>query len=220
MDGIHDMGGMHGFGRIPIEDDYVFDSDWQRRSFALAEALAPITPFGTDEHRQAIERIPPSDYLKLDYFEKWAVATESLLKQAGHISQDELDVGAKLFHADVGDRSPVTGPELVQAMKQGVPLKFPDDSQPQRFSEGDVVLVSSESPYLHTRLPRYVRGKTGLVASAEGVFAFPDAAVGGVGAPRQHCYTVAFSSETLWGREAEPNEVIHLDLWESYLEPA
>ena len=222
MDGIHDLGGMHGFGPIPItKGDYVFKADWQRRAFALAEVLAGAAQYGADQHRQAIERMPAVAYLRLDYFEKWMVATEALLIAAGLVNAEELRTGRKLFDVDRA-RDGKVGPEaLIAAVKAGAQLSFPDDTQKPRFAIGDRVRVTTDSPAGHTRSPRYLRGRSGAIVADNGVFQFADAMAAGRGPEPQHCYTVAFTAQEVWGRTAEEaQDMIHADLWESYLEPA
>lgn len=221
MDGIHDLGGMHGFGPVPIkEQNYTFKFDWQRRAFALVEALAGPTPYGADVHRQEIERIEPVDYLRLDYFEKWLIATESLLKKAGLVSQEELETGKKGFDVDLSRHRPVGPDELVAIMKQGAHLMYPPETRAPQFTIDQMIRVRAHSVPGHTRVPRYLRGHIGKIVDDVGVFQFADSVASGQGPSPQHCYTVAFSAKTLWGCGAEADDDIYADLWESYLEPA
>ncbi|QIG49104.1 nitrile hydratase subunit beta [Nordella sp. HKS 07] len=222
MDGIHDLGGMHGFGPVPIKKgDYVFKADWQRRAFALAEILAGPAHYGADQHRQAIERMPAVDYLRLDYFEKWMVATEALLIEAGLVNAEELRTGRKLFDVDLSRHRKIGPENLISAVKSGAELSFPDDTRKPHFALGDRVRMLTDSPAGHTRSPRYLRGRTGEIVAGHGVFQFADAMAAGRGAEPQHCYTVAFTAREVWGRSAEEaQDMIHADMWESYLEPA
>ncbi len=92
MDGVHDMGGMHGFGAIAREDDEpVFHADWERRVFAL-DLLAEtfIEGANIDAFRHAIERLEPATYLTASYYEKWALALESLLVEGGVVTRAEI----------------------------------------------------------------------------------------------------------------------------------
>lgn len=221
MDGIHDLGGMHGFGPVAIaKEDYVFKADWQRRAFALAEALGGTVPHSADQHRQEIERMPAVDYLRLDYFEKWLVATEALLMQAGLVNEEELRTGRKQFDVDLARHRKITSEEVVTALKSGAHLKFPDETRKPRFAMGDSVRVARDSPSGHTRMPRYLRGRTGEIVADQGVFQFADAVAAGRGPEPQHCYTVGFAARELWGRNAEGDDMVYADLWEDYLEPA
>ena len=220
MDGIHDMGGMHGFGRIPVEEDTVFSHNWQKRAFALTEALAWSVPFTEDEHRFAIEQILPVDYLSRDYFEKWVIAAQTLMQEAGVVDREELTTGKKRFDITHEDHPPVSAEELVAATKAGAERSFPSDKKTAKFEVGQAVRVAANCPPGHTRAPRYLRNRPGIVVEDVGVFQFADAVVAGNGACPQHCYTVEFKAKTLWGVDAEENECVCADLWEAYLEPA
>lgn len=220
MDGIHDLGGMHGFGPIPIAtEDYVFRHEWQRRSFALAQALAGPTPFCADMHRHKIEQIPAIEYLRSDYFEKWAIATSELLKDAGLASAEELATGAKLYDVDLTRHVPSSLEGLIDALAHGVELDFPSSTRISPFRCGQSVCVSTHSATGHTRVPRYVRGKTGTIVAENGVFQFADAVAMGVGPEPQHCYTVVFAARDLWGEiSSDCKDNVYLDLAEAYLE--
>jgi nitrile hydratase subunit beta len=220
MDGIHDLGGMHGFGPVPIEGEgYVFKHDWQRRSFGLAQALAGTTPYCADMHRHKIERLPAIDYLRMDYFEKWAIATAELLKDAGLVSDGELSTGKKAFDVDLTRHAPATPQGLLDAMKAGVEMQFPSETSPAQFAVGDRICVSSNCPPGHTRVPRYVRGREGMIVADMGVFQFADTVAAGKGPNPQHCYTVEFAASALWGSDAErADDHIYLDLAEAYID--
>jgi nitrile hydratase subunit beta len=218
MDGIHDMGGMHGFGPVDRHNDYTFRAEWQRKAFGIVEALAGVVPFNADTHRQALERISADEYLRHTYFELWVMATETLLLEAGLVNESELKTGKKEFDVDLASR-PAVGPKaLVAAFIAGVPLEFPFDSEPSKFKEGEKVRVTVNAPRHHTRVPRYIRGRIGTIVKDSGVFQFADAVATGKGQCPQHCYAVAFSAEDLWGKSAESRETVYADLWESYLE--
>ena len=92
MDGIHDLGGMHGFGAIPREaDEPVFHAEWERRVFALDLLVeAFVEGANLDAFRHAIERLDPATYLTVSYYEKWAFALEALLVDAGVVTPDEI----------------------------------------------------------------------------------------------------------------------------------
>jgi nitrile hydratase len=220
MDGIHDMGGMHGFGKVPRDQDCAFDHDWQKRAFALTEALAWSVPFCADEHRYAIERIAPADYLGLDYFEKWAIAAAALAQNAGLVDQHELESGHKRFDITQEDHPAVSSVELLTATKAGAEMKFAPSTAEPLFKVGQSVRVLANSPVGHTRVPRYVRNRVARIVSDCGVFQFADAMAAGKGPCPQHCYTLEFLASDLWGEAADPNGRVCLDLWESYLESA
>lgn len=220
MDGIHDMGGMQGFGPVPTQAEDVFRHDWQKRAFALTETIAWSAHFNSDQHRHAIERMPPADYLSVDYFEKWVIGCRTLLLEAGLVDETELATGEKRFGLPPEKHVAVGAKELVATTRAGAPMSYPDDTAAPAFAQGQTVRVRSASPAGHTRAPRYVRGHAGVIDTDLGVFQFADAMARGTGPAPQHCYTVRFDTADLWGPDAEPGTSVRLDLWEAYLEPA
>jgi nitrile hydratase beta subunit len=88
-----------------------------------------------------------------------------------------------------------------------------------RFGLGDRVRTRNVHPRGHTRLPRYVRNKQGVVERVYDAFVLPDTNAHGQGEKPEYVYCVRFDAREVWGDSAEPREVVHVDLWESYLEP-
>ena len=95
-----------------------------------------------------------------------------------------------------------------------------DHAVAPRFKAGDHVLVRNIHPTGHTRLPRYARGKRGVVQRDYGVFVFPDTSAHRSGENPQHVYSVRFAARELWGPQASERDTLYLDLWDDYLEPA
>jgi nitrile hydratase len=214
MDGIHDMGGMDGFGRVEREaDEPVFHADWERRMLALSLAVPFAVPFSDDHLRREIERIPPDVYLRTSYYEKWLMALEALLKERGLIPG-----GRPTLQAEIGP--PIKAEAVADAITGGFPTRRDDAEANARFAAGAKVRALNIHPKTHTRLPRYVRGHEGVIHADLGVFGFPDWNSEYKGHKAQHCYTVRFSQQTLWGRDAAPGDSLYIDLWEDYLEPA
>lgn len=89
-----------------------------------------------------------------------------------------------------------------------------------RFQPGDRVRTRNINPYGHTRLPRYARGKLGVIYSDHGVFVFPDTHAHREGSKPQHCYSVRFTADELWGPDGNPNSVVFMDLWDDHLASA
>lgn len=89
-----------------------------------------------------------------------------------------------------------------------------------KFKPGDTVVARNINPFGHTRLPRYVRGRKGVVRADYGVFAFPDTNAQDLGPKPQHVYSVQFTADELWGRDCEGSFFIYVDLWDDYLDPA
>jgi nitrile hydratase subunit beta len=89
---------------------------------------------------------------------------------------------------------------------------------PAKFAPGDRVVVRNINPTRHTRLPRYARGKPGVVEHDHGVFVFPDTSAHGAGQKPQHVYSVKFAARDLWGADSPSRDHLYLDLWDDYLD--
>ena len=228
------MGGMHGFGPIVRErDEPVFHHEWERRTFALALAVMGTRRFNIDQFRQAVERMPPAEYLATSYYEHWLYAFERLLIETGTVARTEIDVvtaalraGAQPPRAPVGEatsavRDTRNGPDaerLAAALGGGARSLRYDERYRARFKAGDRVVGRNRNPEGHTRIPRYVRGRHGVIYRDWGVFVFPDTHARGEGAAPQHCYAVEFAARELWGGESPADDRVYVDLWEDYLE--
>lgn len=216
MNGVHDMGGMHGFGPIgPKADESIFHSDWEARAFALVMAVAH---WPVDTHRHALERIPPADYLRMTYYERWIEGFATLCVERGLLTAAEIEAGR------AEPSAPVQTPRLAAAvvphvLAAGFPSERSSDAPP-RFPVGARVRARTTNPRGHTRLPRYVRGRVGTIVHDHGAHVLPDTNAHGLGEQPQKLYTVRFAATELWGPDASPRDTVSLDLWESYLEPA
>ena len=224
MDGVHDLGGMHGFGAVDREkDEPRFHGDWEPVVHAMMQAGRMHGVFNIDEFRHAIERMAPSAYLGVTYYEKWLDGIARLLTEKGVVTAEELERRQAFFrdHPDAAAREAVAGTPPAPPPVDQTWLSFIRESKtPPRFSLGDPVVTRRRHPRGHTRLPRYARGKHGVIARFHGVQVFPDSHAHGLGENPQPLYSVRFDAVELWGESAEPNATVHIDLWESYLEPA
>lgn len=223
MNGPHDLGGAQGFGPVPMEGaDVVFHEDWEARVFGISFAL--WGRIGTaDDFRYARERMDHAEYLAASYYEKWLAAAERLLVERGVITAEELEAKRREVEADpdapLPSRSdPELRERLLRLAYRGDPATREVDREP-RFAVGDKVVARNVHPVGHTRLPRYVRGRRGVVEAVLDTFFFPDARAAGRGDEPQHCYAVRFEASELWGESAEPRSAVCLHLWESYLQP-
>jgi len=219
MNGVHDLGGMHGFGAVVRErDEPVFHHPWERRVFGLFAPSFAAGLFCVDEFRHAIERMGAAEYLQSSYYEHWLHAIETLAQEKGRVTAEEL----RTAHAATG--SPRATPALDAAhvpalVQSGASARVDTDIKP-KFQEGDMVVVKNMHPIGHTRLPRYCRDKLGCIDRDHGVFVFPDSVAHGKGEKPQHCYSVYFSAQELWGSQASRNDSVYVDLWDDYLVPA
>jgi len=223
MNGIHDMGGMHGFGRVEREDNEpVFHAAWEGRVLGLSRACSAQHLFNIDESRHAIERMAPGDYLASSYYERWLDRNIRLLVEKGVITRDELEHRmAQLIHGpDPAPPHPDAklASRMLKILTEPTPYRQP--GPPPRFRLGVRVLTRHDSPDGHTRLPRYARGKHGVIARVHGSYIFPDTNAHGQGEQPHPLYSVRFEADELWGGSAEPRAPVHLDLWERYLESA
>ena len=219
MNGVHDMGGSHGFGPVVREaHEPTFHAEWERRVFALTMAAGRPGKWNIDMGRFARENRPPADYLNKSYFEIWLAGLETLLAARGLVSADEIAAG----HA-LGEPKKVDGvlqhDDVEAVLHRGRPTERPS-RQPTRFRIGDRVRARNIHPTTHTRLPRYVRGRPGTIESLHGCHLFPDINALGQGESPQWLYTVRFNARDLWGVDADPNLNVSVDAWELYLESA
>ncbi len=214
MNGIHDMGGMDGFGPVtPEENEPVFHEVCEGRLFAIRGQLGR---FGNIDHRRSlIEQIPPARYLAASYYERWLDSTLSYCEQKGLLSAQER-------HAI--DRGRVEADAHHRRVDPGAPPLFKDYarpiSSPPIYAVGENVRARNINPRGHTRLPRYVRGKSGAVIADHGGFVFPDTNALNEGECPARLYTVRFTARELWGADAHARDTVSLDLWEPYLERA
>ena len=218
MNGIHDIGGMDNMGPVPIEtSEPVFHADWERRVYALCLATMGAGVFVTDEVRYITETMSPRDYLSCKYYEKWLYSLEQLLLHKNVLTQEELESG-QVSSPELAAGIEAATPERMQyGMKNRIPL-FVDTDIPPRFKAGDTVIARNINPLHHTRLPRYIRGRRGVVQLDHGIFLLPDTnAHGGPDRP-QHVYSVRFSARELWGADAPPRDSLYIDLFDGYLD--
>lgn len=219
MNGGHDLGGMHGLGPInpePENDEPVFHSDWEKRVFALTLAAGFLRKWSLDESRYAKERQHPADYLRNSYYENWLSGLETLLLEKGMVSQTELASGQADPTVNVAPSNVLLPADVETALLKGGPVDMNIERDP-RFEAGDEVRVINLNPAAHTRVPRYARGKRGVVDCHHGAHVFADSHALGQ-REGQHLYSVSFTATELWGREREDNFRVSIDFWEPHLE--
>ncbi|MEM7030849.1 MAG: nitrile hydratase subunit beta [Chloroflexota bacterium] len=219
MNSIHDMGGMHGFGKIPHEaDEPVFHARWEGRVYAMAMYASIGVPGG---FRYMIEKMNPTHYLSASYYEKWLYARTQGMLEKGIFSQQELDAKIDYFSANPEAQPPVvTDAERVEKALHALFRQQPKDPQgPElpKFKAGDIVQAKNMHPVGHTRLPRYCRGKQGIVDFVYDDWRVDDTPPPGEEHAIEPLYRIKFEGRELWGDEAEPNQVLYIDMFESYL---
>lgn len=235
MNGPHDVGGDQGFGPLPLErDEPIFHEDWERRVLALTLAMGATGQWNLDTTRSVREALPPATYLTSSYYEIWFEALLVLLERRGLVSAGErqaIDRGVvdrDIVPAPQDGAAPVPGssPGAVRVLRRervapalaaGSPTSRPGGAS--RYRVGDRVEVRLMNPAGHTRAPRYIRGRAGLVTFAHGPHVLPDVNFLGHGETAEPLYTVRFAAADLWGADTTA-DAVSVDCWESYLVPA
>jgi nitrile hydratase len=219
MNGPHDLGGAHGFGAIVREaDEPRFHAPWEQRAFALTLAMGATGAWNLDMSRHARERIPPAEYISASYYEIWLKGLERLLVERELVGAEELRTGGAIAPAKDLPRRPTA--EAIPAISaEGAPTERKPAGR-ALFKVDDLVRARVMHPEGHTRLPRYVRGRTGRIVRRHGAHVFPDSSAHGKGEDPRWLYTVAFAATELWGAQARAGDEVLLDLWEPYLERA
>lgn len=219
MNGVHDMGGMHGMGPVqPEVSEPVFHEAWEGRVYAINRALNAWNKWNIDAGRHQIELLPPADYLRMSYYEKWLARNIELLVKTGLVTREEIETGAPA-PGSAKATPPLTVADFPAALRRGNYMR-PEADAKARFKAGDRVRARNMHPTGHTRLPRYARGKQGVIFRHHGIFVFPDTNAHFLGEQPQHLYSVRFAARDLWEEQASPRDSVYLDLWDSYLEHA
>ena len=208
-----------GFGPVAPEiGEPVFHAGWEKRALGVTLCAGALGAWTLDESRHARESLHPADYYSSSYYEIWIKGLEVLLKRHGFVGDADLREGKAVESAATPKRI-LKAENVAPSLARGGPCDRPVDGKP-RFSAGDRVRTRNINPQGHTRLPRYARGKTGVVEAVRDGFVFPDSNAHGRGEKPQRVYTVVFDSAEIWGEGADPTLSVSIDAWESYLEPA
>lgn len=225
MDGIHDVGGMDGFGSLPPDEPdgrSPFHHGWEGRVQAAYVAGLGNDVFNLDEFRDQLERQPPTYYLETPYYERWLTGISELFVDAGIIDREELAQRTAAIESGKTDpAADVDGGPTFDDLVDGVIDTYQSgrDEQEPAFDVGDEVYVPKEHPEQHTRCPRYVRGAVGEVTAHRGTHVLPDASARGEDVA-EPLYNVSFDAPDLWGEEHTDANAVRIELWESYVEPA
>ena len=218
MSGIHDMGGVPGYGRVePEEDEPVFHSEWEGRIFGLVISVKDGLS------RPRLESLDPNEYLS-GYYRRWMLALERGLIDRGLLSAEELEARTEYFHNHPG-ASPTRNvdPELTERVhtdmyRQRQVRRTP--VRPPAFVVGDRVRARRIQHGGHTRLPRYVQGKRGVIRAIYAAYDVPDENPGETRLRRPSTSTASgFEGPDVWGASAESGTALYIDMWEGYLEP-
>jgi nitrile hydratase beta subunit len=202
MDGIHDMGGRQGFGRVRYtQHAKAFHDRWEVRVNSLYAFAVRCGLFNMDEYRHAIERMEPRHYLSASYYERSLTSLATLCVEKGILTREELEQRA-------GGAFPLALPSAPGRVNA---------ADRESYKPGERVRVKTDHVPGHIRMPAYIRGKAGVVVSESPAYPFPDAHGHGMAAEDEPTYDVRFRSEDLWGSSADP-ALVHVAVFQSYLE--
>jgi nitrile hydratase len=241
----HYLGGLENLGPVDFEKQ-VFVQEWEKRIFGIhttmmAESAHLIdalprypmdtlpTAFKSDwtwaSLRTGAEGMQPFEYFKFRYYEKWLGGISGFFVDQGYINGDELKSRADFYRQQPD--APLPDKPSAPIREQIVRYLLEGDSglRPYAgtalFAEGDSVTVADPAAVDHTRLPGYLRCKSGKIVEVyPGAYAyFVNTGPDGIGEPMP-VYRVVFDAADIWGEEkSEPNTMIYADLFEAYLVP-
>lgn len=218
MNGIHDMGGMQDMGPIQIENNEpVFHEPWEGRVYAMMRAVAATNNLRV-ALRPPMEEIPPLEYLRMSYYERWLKSLVDRMVGSDLVTRAEIETGRAARGAPIVARA-LSAAEVPAVMAKPTPGSRDAPVAPN-FKVGQSVRARNINPITHTRLPRYARGRSGTIERDNGIFPFPDTSTYSKGDKLQHTYLVRFSARELWGEQASPHDAVYIDLWDDYLAPA
>ena len=171
-----------------------------------------------DRSRYARESLEPKDYLQFGYFEKWLAGLINLLGENGIVkdgTESEDNFKKSSFRV-------LEAKNVKKLLHMGGPTKR-DSTTEKNFNLGETVSVRANNSNTkiekgHTRLPDYVKGRTGKVIAYHGSHVFPDANAHFLGESPEALYSIEFKSQDLWGKCEHVEDTVVVDLWESYLE--
>ena len=216
MDGIHDLGGKHGFGPIEVtQTEKPFNSEWEAREWGLSQCV-DVPGVTIDWWRHCRELIMPEDYLLRPYLDSWAQTDLATFVDAGVISRSEALSGELEFVNEQPPPPVITTEQAIDAdQKAAHRFDHTIEAEP-RYQFGQTISTKLNAPEGHTRLPQYARGRKGTIHAYHGAHVFPDLSSRGI-ITHQHLYSVMFTATELWPEDNNTDHHIFLDLWESYL---
>jgi nitrile hydratase len=218
MNGVHDVGGMQDMGPIHHEENEpVFHARWEGRVYAMNRALGAWRKWNINTSRWVKEQFAPAEYFRMSYYERWYYGLLRLLTDSKLVTNAEIESG-KPAKGSPKETPPLKAEEAVSAITQARFQGRDRAGAPARFKAGQRVRTRNMNPSGHTGLPRYARGRVGTVERDQGVFSLPDTSATFLGENPQHVYSVRFDARELWGDQAKPQDVVYLDLWDTYLD--
>ncbi|MCY3878545.1 MAG: nitrile hydratase subunit beta [Rhodobacteraceae bacterium] len=223
MTRIHDMGGRFGDGAIAGRSGgRVFEERWHARALALTLAAGALGHWNIDMSRHSRECLPPKDYQRFSYYEKWLAALADLLVRHGLVTCGELS-DPERSPACPAHQKILRPAHVATVLGRGLTYTRPV-SGAAKFANGAMVRTRrhTANPLViggHTRLPAYACGRRGRIVGCHGAQVLPDSNAHGLGEAPEWLYSVEFAAAELWGPDTEnPDDTMVLDAFESYLE--
>jgi nitrile hydratase len=222
----HDVGGLRGFGSIQIEPNEPPHAAWEGSVLGMTIAAMARGLVSIDRWRARQEELHPLAYLEMPYFERWLYAVERNLVLEGVLAEGEIEARLQELAKDPSQplpehQDPQFDRTIETLIAAGEPI-FQEAPEPPLYAVGDEVtlrVIPIERPGdQHTRLPGYAQGQAGVVARAHPAQGLPDAMVDRNELRPEHTYTIRLDATRIWA-DAEPDSSVHVDVWESYLEP-
>ena len=201
MNGVHDMGGMQGMGELGYEPNEpsvpcavgrasACDGDRSRRLRKVAGACGRIS---------SSSRQPT--ILRMSYYERWLTALTERIAKTGLATRAEIESG----RADAGSARvtpALNAADAAETARSGLLGRSSNRKCERDFDVGERVRGRNINPATHTRMPRYTRGRVGVVERDRGVFALPDNEAYFLDPKPQHVYLIRFTARELWGETA------------------
>lgn len=221
MESIADVGGSPGWGTLapPAPDEPVFAHPWEGRSFALTLlSMGRVSGQNLDAFRRALGDLDAPAYFEDGYYGRWLNASEAMLVESAILAPGAIDARVRNNRGEQVEEPPVPEPRKPDyAPTAAGSLRQVDD--PPAYAVGERVRARNVEWTGHTRLPRYIRGHSGVVDMLQPGHLLPDTHAYFKGENPQHVYSVRFDSHELFGDDAEPFSLV-IEMYESYLEPA
>jgi nitrile hydratase len=208
MSGLHNLGGMQGFGPVwTVPEGTAFYTDAERRVFRLMMGLMAGGWCDTDGFRAAVEQLPVPTYARECFPMNYFLGMERQLAERGLIEPGDLD--AWMSGVKPAGR-PSTPPEIVPVVSE--------PPEASRFRVGDRVKISTTDRQRHNRLPNYLRGQIGTITAERGLSDLPDALAARIARTPQPVYTVEFHARDVWGNSAAGDDRLSAEVFQDYIE--
>ena len=207
MNGVHDMGGMHGMGPVQLEkDEPVFHARVGRARLRAERAMRAWRKWNIDAGRHALELMPAADYLRMSYYERWFARLEAHVVQIGLVTRDEIEqrqAGAPAPRRSRRRFTLATSAALAEPRHRVEPRAR---RRGRAFKVGQRVRARNINPD-RPHAPAPLRARQGRASStATTASTSSPTRTRTPGEKPQHVYSVRFAARELWGEQASPRD--------------